>query len=464
MSTRYDCIVPSEDGARVLVVGGPRGSSLPFIECARGWIAEAAPVLRSELLARHGIDAIALRQVLRAAGGVTCELELLSGGPPSSELSWEAVADLCEELPEPQRGALRRWRAGESSERELAPWQRRGWYSCAVDWCRGHVLRAGGQLLRAAQVKGGWNGSCVLEIETSGETLYLKASTRRKPGEPYVIRELAESFADHLPDVVAADDDRCWTLMRAVRGRTLEHEDPHVLGAAAELMGRLQVARAASVDAWLARGCVDRSLHVLERALPRLLLEIPNLLVAQGVIGQVERSHVAALLPRAARLCRALERCNIPPRSIHHEDFRAGNVIRTADDGLVITDWNDTVVAHPFFSVQRFLWFMDPPAECSRYRIGEPPKDHLRAAVRDGYLRAFAAYEVPVRARMAFDATCALAPVYDVLRFDAGLGASILKGGLREEEAHIARDAIGRLLEVETLLSTGALATPEAPS
>jgi len=139
------------------------------------------------------------------------------------------------------------------------------------------------------------------------------------------------------------------------------------------------------------------------------------------------------------------------PCSIHQEDFRAGNVYRTQEGALVIIDWNETVLSHPFFSAQRLIWFIEPPEGAGRHHLREHESDRLRCALRDAYLEPFASLAPWDELREAFRISCLLAPLYDELRFDAaGDIERAFERGLLPEEKWTARGLIDQLMEVST--------------
>lgn len=239
--------------------------------------------------------------------------------------------------------------------------------------------------------------------------------------------------------------------MRALGGPALEDDDRAGLAEAVGVMARVQIDQAPRADRWLAQGCPDRTLKALERRLERLLVDIPRQLAAAGVLGAGEQERLAAFVPAARDCCRGLAEHAIPARSIHHEDFRAGNVHRAADGRLVIIDWNETVVAHPFFSLQRFLWFMSPPEGHPRHEIGEGEEDAHRRAVRDAYLEPFTKFEPRDRVLEAFRLSSLLAPVYALLYFDSAFDVdAAFRRGLGPEEAGNARGLVGLVLEAAT--------------
>ena len=461
MSVRCDCLLVSADRLLLLMENADDGSlALPHVESERGWVADAVGSIQSQIRRQFGIDAVVLREIQRTPAGMVCEIEALSTALRKSATTiWRPASDpVIQALPPEQRQAVLLWREDRGVERRIAPWQRPGWFAEARRWIIDRVRRARLEITaEVGQVKGAWNGSCVLKVGTTGGPLYFKAAPSRRPGEPAALRALALRWSRNLPVVVDADDDRCWTLMREVLGEELDAGDIEALGRAARLVARIQIAEAADVECWSVRGCPDRGLDTMARRLPRLLKEIPARLCEAGVLTASERDEIGAFAAPAAAMCRALLASAIPGRSIHHEDFRAGNVRRSPNGELVILDWNDIVIAHPFFSIQRFLWFMDPPKGVDRHEILDGEADVLRRALRDAYLEPFTPFEPAPRLREAFRLSSLLAPVYDAFRFESSFDVDeVFRQGIGPEEAGIARALMDQILDIHRSIDSGA--------
>jgi hypothetical protein len=453
---RFDCLVVSPDGTRVWLLPDGDGHILPSAECDAGWLPNAVAEIQDHFRRRHGLDVIVLRELLRDnrdEGEVSvCELETRgSSSTQTGEGEWHHAAQTAAVLRDSaHRTALTRWLAGEGVERHVAAWQRRGWFDEARSWIVESLATAGLQVTGPVmQVKAGWNGSAVLRVPTTGGLLYFKASPPRLPGEPAVLHAFPARWSRHVPELMVPDPERCWMLVREADGQILDPEDARSSAEAARLYAHIQIDQAAEADRWCSLGCPDRGLETMEREIPGLLIEIPAGLAAAGVVSAAERDEIASFVPHATALCRELAGFAIPARSIHHEDFRSGNVLRRRDGTLVILDWNETVVAHPFFSAQRYLWFILPPEGATRHEILPTESDALRRAVRDAYLEPFTCFEPPDRLLEAFHLSSLLGPIYDALRFRAGSNLDqVFARGLGAEERRIARDLIDHMLEV----------------
>jgi len=426
-------VLPSPDGRSLLLAHDGAAWSLPHVICDKGWLADAVDDIRTAFHERYGVDAIVLRILQWTPTSVAIELEALSGTPRGE---W---GDLADSLP------VQLWRDDRGWEQRVEPWQRRGWFNETVAWIAARVT----PLRTPRQVKAGWNGSCVLRVDTNGGVLFFKASPKRLPPESAVIRELSVNWSRNVPPVIDADEERCWMLMRDAGGTPIDVRNPAMLAEAAGLMARIQLDQAPHAGRWAAMGCPDRSLDVLRSRLERLLVQIPAQLHSAGVITQAERSELVSFVPRADAICGALASYAVPRRSIHHEDFRDGNAHRTASGTIVFIDWVDTVIAHPFFTIQRFLWFMPPPPGIPRHRIDKGKSDAARRTIRDAYLDELRRFESRSRLQDAFSLSSQLSPIYDALRFDSlGDTDATFRRGLTPDEARNARVVMAQMLEV----------------
>ena len=446
---RYDCLVVSPDGGHLWLASDGGGWSLPHVECDIGWLPAAVAPCRAQLRARYGLEVVVLREIQRVEDASVCAMEALSMEAVAAG-AWREARDLDALLSRPEhRAAARLWLEDKGTERLAAPWQRRGWYQQALRWTAAALDRIGLELTEVEQIKGGWNVSALLKVGTSDGAFYFKASPPRLPGESVVLGALCPAWSRHLPPVVDADAERGWTLMRECPGATLNNSNAAGVAQAARLFARLQVDQASHVARWSALRCPDYGLDTMERRLPGLLTDLPGRLHGCGVISEGERNELASFVPQAAALCRRLAAHEVPRLSIHLESFRAGNVLVDPAGELVILDWNETVLAHPFFSIQWFLRFMDRPPNARRYEVLETRRDDTRRAVRDAYLQPFAVFEPERRLREAFQLAGLLAPVYDALRLQAEADLDeIFRSRLSPEESRVARELMDHLLEV----------------
>ena len=102
------------------------------------------------------------------------------------------------------------------------------------------------------------------------------------------------------------------------------------------------------------------------------------------------------------------------PLSIVHGDLHSGNAVVQADGSILIFDWDDAVLSHPFMSIEPLLvgaWHLDTnggPGPWG-YVVGTPSQ----AAVRDAYLDALP-WGTRAERERAFDVAMCLAVVKEM--------------------------------------------------
>lgn len=155
-----------------------------------------------------------------------------------------------------------------------------------------------------------------------------------------------------VPRVVASCPERGWWVMQHAGSplRPARGEEAAAWGGALERYAAVQRAVEQRTDELVAMGVP----HLPPRALPERLDELlrdPRLLVddPRG-LSRAELRDVAALLPRYSRWCEELASFGIPD-TLQHDDLSGGNVCRRADGRVVVIDWADAHVGHPFGSL-----------------------------------------------------------------------------------------------------------------
>ena len=254
--------------------------------------------------------------------------------------------------------------------------------------------------------------STVLRIAAADGDLYLKQCAPVQAFEVPLTGALAERWPDRVPEVVAADAERAWLLMRDGGTRLREGGTPEVLPLALELYGELQCAEAAHADELLALGLPDVRLPVAAAAYEPFFERDHGL-------ARDEAARLRALAPRYLELCAELAAFGLPD-SIQHDDLHDGNVF-VRDGRVAIYDWGDSSVAHPLFSWLKPLGLaadraLDPDPLLSAYLAAWTafaPAERLRAALRAAVPVGSFAYALqyqrqldfmPAEARPAYEA------------------------------------------------------------
>jgi len=318
---------------------------------------------------------------------------------PSDGARWiehRELNDLALAMPE-QRAVLETWFA--EAERghipdQRRPWARTGWFDTTVDWINAQLDRFSLAITGPiAQVRA-WGISCVLRADTTAGPVYFRAVPAKSAHEPLLLQVLAERYPAHFPGVLAIDAARHWVLMREVKGRPLlqvsdiKHWEEAIRG-----LAQIQIDFAKQTDSLLSWKCPDRRLDKLAAQIDPLFADKAALQRGQlGGLSEDEISLLRALAPELKAMCAQLASYNIP-HTLEHGDFHPSN-IQVTDESHVYFDWGESSVAHPFFSLGSFEYYLE-------YVL--PDMRDMRTRLRDVYLEPWTAYEPMERLLEAFE-------------------------------------------------------------
>jgi hypothetical protein len=254
-------------------------------------------------------------------------------------------------------------------------WEQPGWFGEAADWMREQMAREGIAARGPVEQFRTWSISCLLRVETDAGALFLKAAPPMFAHEPRLTRALCELHPGRVPDVLATDDGRRWLLMREFRGEPLWRlPDIQRWEEALRLLASIQIESAGRV-AWLfSLGCPDRRLDVLAAQIDPLIAN-DSVLGERGLSGE-EIARLRSLAPRLKDRCAEVAAGPIPATLVHG-DYHPGNIV--ADDaGVLIYDWTDGCIAHPFLDFVTFLRF-------GPFRDAPDAYERLRAVYLDAW-------------------------------------------------------------------------------
>jgi aminoglycoside phosphotransferase (APT) family kinase protein len=215
-----------------------------------------------------------------------------------------------------------------------------------------------------------WSISSILRFETSGGQAWLKAVPSFFAHEGALIQLLAQLLPENLPRVLSIAPKEGWLLMDTFPGEKLAVKaDVSQMAESLRLLATLQVAYATRLDDLFAAGCPDCRLATLDG-------ELKALLARSDVLGSLNDEEVAGLTAFTAEVpdrCEALIDCGVP-ETLVHGDFHGANVA-VSDDSLVLYDWPDACVAHPFVDLATF--------------IGPGLEPSIRAKLTEAYLEVW---------------------------------------------------------------------------
>lgn len=204
--------------------------------------------------------------------------------------------------------------------------------------------------------------SIVSKIITSQGVFYLKQTPPALFQEPDTISFLQTQGCQHIPTVIAKNA-RYHSFLTAACGdialRTLflkNHIDMDILGRGIKHYASIQINLENDIPKLIAFGLPDWRLDKFP-LLYRELIQETEILIADGLT-QNEITKLNQAYDSCIDQCEQLSKYKIP-ETINHCDFHENNMILSEETGEVSTiDWGETVIGHPFFSLNTCLWNM----------------------------------------------------------------------------------------------------------
>lgn len=198
--------------------------------------------------------------------------------------------------------------------------------------------------------------SSVYSIATSIGAIYLKQTVGPFAIEVILLPYLIKVFPEILPKIVGTNQDLLCFLMRdagyPLRDYLRVNYQVELANKGLAAYVRIQQYSINHIDALLEQGVPDWRLAVLP-SLYLKLLEEEAFLISDGLT-RLEIDRLKNLHTRVSDLCHQLSQYNIP-ETIEHGDFHDNNMLINQDNHLIINDWGDTIITHPFFSMTSFL-------------------------------------------------------------------------------------------------------------
>jgi hypothetical protein len=240
--------------------------------------------------------------------------------------------------------------------------------------------------------------STVLRVPTVDGDVYLKQEQPLQAYEVPLTVALASRWPDRVPEVVAADTERSWLLLRDGGTRVADSGNYALFPRALALYGELQVGEIGHVDELLGFGLRDLRLPVV------VDLYEPFFERDHGI----ERDEVARLLalaPRFRELCAELDALDLPA-SIQHDDLHEWNVFER-DGRVAMYDWGDSSVGFPLWSWLKPSQSLEDPEPARAAYVAAwrafASEDDLRRALDLAIPTGLFAYVLQIRRQ--YDAT-----------------------------------------------------------
>ena len=222
-------------------------------------------------------------------------------------------------------------------EAHVKGWESPEFRTAADAWIRAH---APGEVVAIEQPHvRSW--ATAMRVETSDGVVWFKANSAAHRQEAQATALLARVRPEALPELLASDPGRGWMLTRdaGTRLREVVAEERSLCRwlDVLPLYAGLQRDAVPIVDELLAAGVPDRRLAVLPDGFEQILGAIDG--------GDAHRH----LVPRVRAGCERLAAFGVP-ETIQHDDLHDAQVF-LSDGRILVTDWGDAVISHPFFSM-----------------------------------------------------------------------------------------------------------------
>lgn len=237
----------------------------------------------------------------------------------------------------------------------------------AEEWVRAHVVPSG-----AIELEHDRPWAAVYRVPTASDgAVWFKVCKPVQAFEARLTAELYSRWPDRVVEVIAHDVERAWLLL-ADGGTPVGAygNPPEAWLATLPLYAELQRGEIAHVQEHLDGGVPDRRVTTLPGLYADMLAhELP--------LDPHEIDRLRSFEDRFGALCAELAAGGIPD-SVQHEDLHHANVYAKGDRMLVL-DWGDSGIAHPFSSLVVTFHFLDVVNHL-------PPDDPWFARLRDAYL------------------------------------------------------------------------------
>jgi hypothetical protein len=259
-------------------------------------------------------------------------------------------------------------------------WNAPGWYDDACDWIRSQLAAHGIQAEGPPQQFKHWIITSALRVPTDQGDYYFKAVPTIFAQEPRITSALAARYPEYVPAPLATRmlPGEGWMLMPDFKGEVLENISIKQLSEALRILARMQIDSVSRIEELRAAGCQDRQ---LERLAGEIRSVLHDHVVLEGLLPE-EIERLQKLGPTFEEMCKRLAAYAVP-QTLLHGDFHGGNLLER-DGKVLIFDWTDASIAHPFLDLITAI--------NNRYPVFSEAE---RGIIRDVYLSAWTRYESP---------------------------------------------------------------------
>lgn len=237
-------------------------------------------------------------------------------------------------------------------------WYDPEWQKQAHEWIRNAARQHSLQITGEIEQNHAYAWSTVMRVPTNEGTLFFKATAGETIFEVALTTGLAGWFPGCMPELVAADHERGWMLMRdggeQLRKSIRPAKNAMLWEPILREYSHLQIKLSEHVDELLTLGVPDHRLAVLPSLYEGLLQDEASMLIDhEKGLSSDERRQIQEKLPRFRQICAKLAAFGIP-ETLNNADLQDANVL-VGNGRITFFDWGDATLAHPFISLRTFF-------------------------------------------------------------------------------------------------------------
>ncbi|MGE3920880.1 MAG: aminoglycoside phosphotransferase family protein, partial [Gammaproteobacteria bacterium] len=229
----------------------------------------------------------------------------------------------------------------------------------ALEWAKQYLIsfKNADVLKHEKVVKASY--SIVYKIETNQGCFYLKLVPEALFTETKLLSFMHQQGCANIPTILANNPDYLCFLMTSCGEISLRHHFNKKIDLAKLTLGisnytKIQRTLENEIQPILLLGIPDWRLDKFV-SLYYKLIQKEELLINDGLT-KAEIDHLHQLYNTCVKLCDELSQHGIP-ETISHCDFHENNMLIEKKTGEInIIDWGETVISHPFFSLNGCLW------------------------------------------------------------------------------------------------------------
>jgi hypothetical protein len=388
----------------ILIVTTPEGDSLPCNENPMHFW-QSIESVNQALLEKQGLQVTTIRCLEPMVNQgenqplINVYLHLYHSGALAANMRWVAIDALPHlHLPDVINN-MPRWIEWLQSDQP----QRQAWYR--LDGVQQIIETAKAHFGVQPQQLRSWERSAVWRIATQQGNVYLKAVPPMFSFEPVLTKWLYQRFPENSTPTLAWSQPN-QILMADYRAEPLANSMPvETYENAFATYARMQVELCQHADELRAFGVPYRPVQWIADQLDHFFADDTNLRRGHFPLRAEEVQTLRAGLPRLKQAFAALSHSQIPD-SLEHGDFWFGQIM-IRDMKAIITDWSDSAITCPLFSLPFFLAEPDDI----------PQQTDAAARITDAYLSTWKAFASRETLDNLMPYVALLSPLYTAMRY-----------------------------------------------